>query len=91
MNPSQVSVLGRVDREKTIKKSETSAGKKKRIDESPKPSSKKKSSSKPRSDKLRDLDKKWSEWFSRPSGYVVIKDLCCPCGACEETPFSGYQ
>ena len=56
VNPSQVSVLGRVDGEKTIKKSETPAGKKKRIDESPKPSSKKKSSSKPRSDELRDLD-----------------------------------
>ena len=47
VDPSQVSVLGRVDGEKTVKKSETPAGKKKQIDESPKPSSKKKSSSKP--------------------------------------------
>ena len=41
VDPSQVSVLGRVDGEKTIKKSETPAGKKKRTDDSPKPSSKK--------------------------------------------------
>ena len=54
MDPSQVSVLGWVDGDKTSKKSETPAGKKKRIDESPKPSNKKKSSSKPMSDELRD-------------------------------------
>ena len=39
--PSQVSVLGWVDGENTVKKSETPAGKKKRADESPKPSSRK--------------------------------------------------
>ena len=58
MDPLQVSVLGWVDGEKAIKKPETPAGKKKITDNSPKPSSKKKSSSKPRSDKLRDLDEK---------------------------------
>ena len=56
VDPLQVSVLGRVDGEKAVKKSETPTGKKKRTDESPKPSSKKKSSSKPRSDELKDLD-----------------------------------
>ena len=51
MDPLQVSVLGRVDGEKTVKKSEVPAGKKKRADNSPKPSSKKaKYSSTPRSD-----------------------------------------
>ena len=49
VDPSQVCVLGGVDREKTVKKSEAPAGKKKRADEFPKPSTKKKSSSKPRS------------------------------------------
>ena len=63
VDPSQVSVLGRVNKEKTVKKSENPAGKKKRPDESPKPSSKKKFSSKPRSDELRYLDEKWSERF----------------------------
>ena len=51
VDPSQVSVLGWVDGEKTVKKSETPAGKKKRMDDSPEPSSNKaKSSSKPGSD-----------------------------------------
>ena len=47
-------------RQKAVKKSETPAGKKKRTDYSPKPSSKKKYSS-----KLRDLDEKWGERFAR--------------------------
>ena len=42
VDPSHVRVLGRVDGEKTVKKSETLAGKKKRNDKSPKRSSKKK-------------------------------------------------
>ena len=66
MDPSQISVLERVDGEKTAKKSETPAGKKKRTDDSPKPSSKKsESSNKPRSDELRDLDENWGERFAR--------------------------
>ena len=65
VDPSQVSVLGRVDGEKAVVKSETPACKKKRSDDSPKPSSKKKSSCKPRSDKLEDLDEKWRERFAR--------------------------
>ena len=40
VDPSQVSVLGRVDGEKAVEKSGTPAGKKKRTDESPNPSSK---------------------------------------------------
>ena len=65
VDPSQVSLLGRVAGEKAVNKSGTPAGKKKRTDESPKPCSKKKSSSKPRSDELKDLDEKWTE-------------CCCP-------------
>ena len=84
VDPLQVSVLGRVDREKTVKKSETPAGKKKRTDDSPKPSSKKaKSRSKPRSDELRDLDEKWGERFARLEAMLLSKTSlwCCPCGA----------
>ena len=62
--------------EKTVKKSETPAGKKKRTDESPKPSSKKsKSSSKPSSDELRDLDEKWGECFARLKAMLLSKTL----------------
>ena len=75
---SQVSVLGRVDREKTIKKSETPSGKKKHIDKSPKPSSKRKSSSKPRSNEPRDLDEKWSECFSRLEAMLLSKVFAVP-------------
>ena len=60
MDPSQVSVLGRVDREKVAKPETTPAGKKKRSDESPKPS-KRKSSSRPSTDDLKSLDDKWAE------------------------------
>ena len=78
VDPSHVSVLGRVDGEKTIKKSETPAGKKKCIDESPKPSNKKKYSSKPRSVELRDLDEKWSERFSRLEAMLLSKAFAVP-------------
>ena len=79
MDPSQVSVLGRVDGEKTAKKSETPAGKKKRTDESPKPSSEKsKSSSKPRSDELWDLDEKWGERFARLEAMLLSKMFAVP-------------
>ena len=78
VDPSQVTVLGQVDGEKTIKKPETPAGKKKHIDESPKPSSKKKSTSKPRSDELRDLDEKWSKCFSRLEAMLLSKAFAVP-------------
>ena len=79
VDPSQVSVLGRVDGEKTIKKSETPAGKKKRADDSPKPSRKKsKSSNKPRSDELRDLDEKWGERFARLEAMLLSKTFAVP-------------
>ena len=71
-------MLGRVDREKTVKKSETPASKKKRADDSPKPSSKKsKSSNKPRSD-VRDLDKKWGQHFARLEPMLLSKTFAVP-------------
>ena len=79
MDPSQVSVLGRVDGERAVKKSEAPAGKKNRADDSPKPSSKKsKSSNKPRSDELRDLDKKWGERFTRLEAMLLPKTFAVP-------------
>ena len=58
MDPSQVNVFGRVDREKAVKKPETTSAGKKRSNDSPKPS-KKRSSSKPTED-LKSLDDKWA-------------------------------
>ena len=79
VDPSQVSVLGRVDGEKAVKKTETPAVKKKRIDDSPKPSSQRpKSSSKPRSDELRDLDEKWGERFARLEAMLLSKTFAVP-------------
>ena len=79
MDPSQVSVLGWVDGEKTVKKSETPAGKKKRADNSPKPSSTKfKSSNKPGSDELGDLDKKWGERFARLEAMLRSRTFAVP-------------
>ena len=66
-------------REKAVKKLETPAGKKKRIDDSPKPSSKKpKSSNKPRSDEIRDLDEKWGECFARLEAMLLSKTFAVP-------------
>ena len=57
MDPSEVTLLGRVDNVRAASVESTSTGKKKKItDDSPKTSSKKKSSSKPRSDDLKSLD-----------------------------------
>ena len=79
MDPSQVSVLRQVNGEKTVKKSETPAGKKKTIDNSPKSSSKKaKSSNKARSDELRDLDEKWGERFARLEAMLLSKTFAVP-------------
>ena len=52
VDPSQVNVLGRVDGEKVAKPETTPAGKKKRSDESPKPS-KRNPSSRPSTEDLK--------------------------------------
>ena len=76
---SRGGVLGRVDGEKKVKKSQTLAGKKKRTDDSPKRSSKKtKSSSIPRSEELRDLDEKWGERFARLEAMLFSKTFAVP-------------
>ena len=62
MDPSEVTLLGRVNTDKPSSV-ESTPKKKKRSDGSPK-SSKRRHSSKPTSDDLKSLDDKWSERFS---------------------------
>ena len=65
-------MLGRVEGgEVTI---ETPAGKKKRPDESPKPS-KKKSSSEPVSEDLKSLDDGWAQRFGRLEAMILVKSF----------------
>ena len=80
MDPSQVSVLGRVEGEKAVKKSETTpVGKKKRSDESPK-ASKRKPSSRPSTvtEDLKSLDDKWAECFARLEAMLLAKSFAVP-------------
>ena len=63
MDPSEVTLLGRVNADKPSSVESTPTKKKKRSDGSPK-SSKRRHSSKPTSDDLKSLDDKWSERFS---------------------------
>ena len=63
MDPSDVTLLGRVSSDKTSSVDSTPKQKKKRSDGFPR-SSKQKHSSKPTSDDLKSLDDKWSERFS---------------------------
>ena len=75
-----------MDGEKAVDKFETPAGKKKRIDNSPNPSSKKKSSSKPRSDELKDLDEKWTERFARLEAMLLSKTFAVPVELVKKPP-----
>ena len=83
VDPSHVSVLGKVEGEKAIVKPETTpAGKKKQTD-SPKPSprsSKKKpsTSSRPSSEDLKNLDDKWAEKFARLEAMLLSKSFAVP-------------
>ena len=77
MDPSDFTLLGRVHKESAVE-STLASKKKKRADESPKPSSNKKSSSKPRSDELEDLDEKWSECFARLEAMLLSKTFAVP-------------
>ena len=77
VDPSEVTLLGRVHKESASVES-TPASKKKRADQPPKASSKKNSSSKPRSDELKDLDEKWSERFARLETMLISKMFAVP-------------
>ena len=75
-DPSELTLLGWVHKESASV--ESSASKKKIFDESPKTSSKKKSSSKPGSDEIKDLDEKWAERFARLEAMLVSKMFAVP-------------
>ena len=78
VDPAHVSVLGKVDKDKTSQSKSTPA-KKTKCSESPKPSaSKKKSSSRPSADDLKQLDDKWAERFSRLEAMLLVKTFTVP-------------
>ena len=76
VDPSEVTLLGRVSCDKSSSVDSTPK-KKKRSDGSPR-SSKRKHSSKPTSDDLKSLDDKWSERFSRPEAMLVNQSFAVP-------------
>ena len=84
MDPSHISVLGKVEGEKANVKPETMpAGKEKKRSDSPKPfpgSSKKKpsSSSRPSSEDLKNFDDKWAERFARLEAMLLSKSFAVP-------------
>ena len=84
MDPSHVSVLGKVEGEKANVNPETTpAGKKNKRSVSPKPSprsSKKKpsTSSRPSSEDLKNLDDKWAERFARLEAMLLSKSFAVP-------------
>ena len=76
VDPSEVTLLGRVSCDKSSSVDSTPK-KKKRSDGSPR-SSKRKHSSKPTSDDLKSLDDKWSERFSRLEAMLVNQSFAVP-------------
>ena len=81
VNPSHMSVLGKVEGHKVLQPETTPAAKKSKRSDSPKPSaSKKKSStsSRPSADDLKKLDDKWAERFSRLEAMLLAKSFTVP-------------
>ena len=76
VDPSEVTLLGRVNTDKTSSV-ESTPKKKKCSDGSPK-SSKRRHSSKPTSDDLKSLDEKWSERFLRLEALLLNKAFAVP-------------
>ena len=76
VDPSDVTLLGRVSCDKSSPVDSTPK-KKKRSDGSPR-SSKQKHSSKPTSDDLKSLDDKWSERFSRLEAMLINQSFAVP-------------
>ena len=79
VDPSHVSILGKVEGEKANVKPETTpAGKKKRSDTpkpSPRSSKKPSTSSRPSSEDLKNLDNKWAERFARLEAMLLSKSF----------------
>ena len=81
VDPSHVSVLGKVEGDKVVQPETTPAAKKSKHSDSPKSSaSKKKSStsSRPSTDGLKKLDDKWAERFSRLDAMLLAKTFTVP-------------
>ena len=74
VDPSEVTLLGRVSTDKPSSVDSTPTKKKKHSDGSPK-SSKRRHSSKPTSDDLKSLDDKWRERFSRLEALLLNKSF----------------
>ena len=77
VDPSEVTLLGRVSADKPSSVESTPKQKKKRSDGSPK-SSKRRHSTKPTSDDLKSLDDKWSERFSRLEAMPLSQSFAVP-------------
>ena len=81
VDPSHVSVLGKVERGKVVQPETTPAAKKTKRSESPKPSANKKKSSsgsRPSADDLKKVDAKWAERFSRLEAMLLAKSFTVP-------------
>ena len=81
VDPSHVSVLGKVEGDKVVKPKTTPAAVKKKRSDSPKPSASKKkpsTSSRPSSEDLKNLHDKWAETFSRPEAMLLAKSFTVP-------------
>ena len=77
VDPSHVSVLGKVEKVKAVQSTPTT--KKTKHSESPKPStSKRSSSSRPSTEDLKELDDKWAERFSRLEAMLLAKTFTVP-------------
>ena len=76
MDPSDVTLLGRVDGKQSSATGKTPVGKK-RPEESPKPS-KKKSNCKPSTEDLKSLDDKWAERVARLEVMILAKSFAVP-------------
>ena len=77
VDPSEVTLLGRVSCDKSPSVESTPKHKKKRSESSPR-SSKREHSRKPTSDDLKSLDDKWSERFSRLEAMLLSKSFAVP-------------
>ena len=76
MDPSHISVLGKVEGEKASVKPETTPAAKKRSDSpkaSPRSSKKPSTSSRPSSEDLKNFDDKWAERFARLEAMLLSK------------------
>ena len=81
VDPSHVSVLGKVEGDKCVQPETTPAAAKKKRSDSPKPTASKKkpsTSSRSSSEDLKNLDDKWVERFARLEAMLLAKSFTVP-------------